>query len=285
MPENFAPPSEPLAQVFERHGERDFALVNLGGPISKKLRASLGRSPPVQRSRKHRVAATAPRGGLDGCIVSRRGKRLPGDGQPSRPDAHWRRCGLGGRGFNRHRRPGPLHRRQHRSDAGARAHDGQNGALKAYLTRDLSLEQAARLPDASGKPADLAHARELDESKQPGIDTSSARIEATDEQVRSEIASFRGEIKSVLAAVDRRFAEIGGEFSKVDSELALVRSEIDGLRDKVVTRIEASDERVKSEISSFQGEVQTRFAEVDAKFDARPELGRRAAPGRRPQGP
>lgn len=144
---------------------------------------------------------------------------------------------------------------------------GDNGALKAYVTRDPGLKEAARLEVVPRKPLELAQGRELDESKQPEINMGSARIDGSEEQHEGAIASFRSELKTGLVAVDRKLSEIGGALFKITSEVTLARSEIDGFRDNVGSRIDASEKRVGSEIASFQDEVQTRFTGVDAKLE------------------
>lgn len=144
---------------------------------------------------------------------------------------------------------------------------GGDGALKAYVTHDPRLEQAARVEVVPRKTLDLARSHELDESKQKEVDMSPGRREASEERAGSAIASFRSELKTRLAAIDGRLSATEGRFSKVDREVAGVSGKMDDLCDKLVTRVEASERQVKSEISSFQGEVRTRFTEIDARFN------------------
>ncbi len=140
---------------------------------------------------------------------------------------------------------------------------GENGGLKACLASNPGLEEAARLEVAPRKSLDLARDRELDESGQPEMDMGPGRLEASEERAGSAIASFRSELKTRLAAIDRRLSATEDRLSKVDREVAGVSGKIDDLREKLVTRVEASEEQVRSEIASFQGEVRTQAAGGD----------------------
>lgn len=92
-----------------------------------------------------------------------------------------------------------------------------------------------------------------------------ARLEASEERVKGEIAAFRSEVDGRFAGIDSKFAGIDSRFASIDSKFASIDGKfasIDGKFEIVDIRFKA----VMNEIAALRGEVTTANESLEARL-------------------